>query len=128
MRLIFLRGTRNPLKGKWRISNAPQGEHIERGTILEIGTAPTLKELHRQDEKLGELVAALTLAHAVGDANDPAVVKRVEDEIAQDQRREAAAKAMDARAALIGTGERVVELAAQLNRVQPQPTPAMRGR
>ena len=120
MTLIALYSFRNPRN---RIPGQPI--HIERGTRFEVGSFATLKELERNDEKNAQLVVSLMFAKCCAEPT-PEVVKRIEDAIAQDEQRAKHFAALDAQAALVGTGERFQRLLAQLSRQQAEARPAVR--
>jgi len=67
----------------------PQGlkhpGHVHKGTTFSIGKADALGDLSKRDQML---VATLILSGSVADATDAKAVKAVQDDIAQDKRRE----------------------------------------
>ena len=88
MKLIAKRDLRNTLGDRVRI----QGEtkhplQICRGTVFEIGTGEDIKKLPTEER---QLVAQLFVTGSVAEANDPAAVKAIQEEIAVEEKREAA--------------------------------------
>lgn len=70
-----------------QVEGAAHGSHIQKGAIFEVGKAAALKDLGKEDKLLA---AQLIVSDAVGDANDPALVKRIQDEVAAERKAEAA--------------------------------------
>jgi hypothetical protein len=103
MKLIALHSFRNPRN---RIPGLPV--HVARGTRFEVGSFATLKELERNDEKSAELVVKLLLAKCVAEYS-PEVEAKLRAENAQDEKREANFKAVDARAATLGANSALAD-------------------
>jgi len=61
---------------------------IHKGAVFQIGAEgeKTIDALSSKTDRV--LASQLMYAHCIGDANDPAVVKRVNDEIEKDRKRE----------------------------------------
>jgi hypothetical protein len=86
MKLIALKNlARVPAMADVKIENAVHERHIHKGAIFEIGTGETLHDLKRDE---GTLAALLLKSEAVGYADDPQVVARVQAEIAAEQKAE----------------------------------------
>jgi hypothetical protein len=112
MKIIFLRDTRNP-KGKLQVPNAVHPEHIPKGTVLDIGGLATLKELNQTEERLAAVVA-MELFSGAAVPYSVAAEAGVLREIAEDEKREANAKALDQRAASLGANAALADALARL--------------
>lgn len=122
MELIATRSFRN-VGGKIKVKNPLHPFHIPKGQTFEIGTAKTLKELAKSEDKAAELAAALLMA-GVAVEPTPEVVAMIEAEIEVDRKREARAKEMDTKGALTAAGAQFADLLSQLSRLPQQVAPA----
>ena len=104
MQLIALKSFRN-VPSLQIEHNGEIKDHVEKGTKLEIGTGKDLKACNNHDKAL---IAQLTVAGCVGDANDPKTVAEVMKEIEVEKKREAHAAKNSASAIETQIGQSVL--------------------
>lgn len=77
----------SPLNGK-NVSPL-HDNHIHRGAIFELGTSKDESELRTRNDPKRKLIAQLRYAGCISDASDKDCVKRIEEDIATDIKRDA---------------------------------------
>ena len=87
MKLIALREFRN-VGRKIKIDNAQHDDHVHKGATFEIGAGDEIAKLASPDK---ELAAQLIYAGFAGDATDAKIVKRVQAEVAAEEKKAKAA-------------------------------------
>ncbi|MEI6783483.1 MAG: hypothetical protein WCQ21_21530 [Verrucomicrobiota bacterium] len=89
MKLIALRDFRN-IGGAIEIKDARHDLHIHKGAIFTIGQGDDLVAMKRLDRDSVELIGRLSMAGCIGDATDAVLCAKVESELLDEARREAA--------------------------------------
>ena len=75
---------------KGATKEAPHANHIHAGAIIEIGKSSNESELQtakKDSNEVKHLIATLRYAGRIGDASDKDVVKRVEEDVATENKR-----------------------------------------
>jgi hypothetical protein len=89
MKLIATRSFRN-IGGAIEVEGAVHPLHIGKGQRFEIGTGNDIREMKKHDRDSVELIGRLSLAGCIGDASDAALCAKVEAELLDEAKREAA--------------------------------------
>ena len=96
MKLIATRSFRN-IGQRIEVEGAAHPLHIAKGATFEIGQGNDLVAMKRLDRDSVELLGRLSMAGCIGDATDAALVAKVESELLEEARREAAIAARSGR-------------------------------
>ena len=89
MKLIATRSFRNTGQ-RIEVEGALHPLHIGKGATFEIGQGTDLVAMKRLDRDSVELIGRLSLAGCIGDASDAALCAKVEAELLDEAKREAA--------------------------------------
>jgi hypothetical protein len=85
MKLIAKAGFRNNIEPPLEIDKAKNKDHVHKGAIFEYGRGATLKECSQAEQRI---IGQLALAGCIADATDSKIVKRIQDEVAQEAKTE----------------------------------------
>lgn len=84
------KGAPEPVKNKDGMMVSPlHDNHIHRGAIFELGTSKDESELRTKNDPKRKIIAQLRYAGCISDASDKDCVKRIEEDIATDVKRDA---------------------------------------
>ena len=117
MKLLALRDTYNVqslgLKdenGKTTVDGAPNDNHIHKGAVFEMGRAPTLEAMRKNDLATFQKISLLMMSGAVAAADNEAAQALVKTSLAEDASRARTAAERNANAEASHIGEKVIEL------------------
>jgi hypothetical protein len=120
MELLAIKSFRN-VGNRIKLEDAQHPFHVHKGALFEIGTAKTLKELAKFDDRNAELAARLIFARVAAEPT-PALIAEVEAELAQDRLREKHFAEMNAAAGIRAASEKFQALVEAAARALPEAT------
>ena len=88
MKCIVLKSFRNIIGVQ--VPDAEHPMHVPKGAIIDIGKGDDIREMKKHDRESVELIGRLSLAGCIGDASDAALCAKVEAELLDEAKREAA--------------------------------------
>jgi hypothetical protein len=112
MRLVACRNLfKVPSMASIEVKGSPHSRHVPKGSVFEIGTAPDMKGLTR-DEK--NVVALLVTSNGAADASDEKLVARVLAEVEAEKKSAANTQRLDGELRRAGLAQEFARLIGQL--------------